>query len=120
MLVILAASVVCGIVLQGSFVAFAVGFFAFAILLGRLVSRSSPQSLTVHETTTEAEAHLLRGYLTDHGIKAWVEGGMALQSYAGLFRPRVVVPVGQADLAQKILHELKSRPADCVDLEDQN
>src|SRR5262245_61705895 len=74
MLVIVAASVVCCIVFQGSFLAFAIGFVAFAILLGRLISQSAPQSLTVAETANEAEAHLLRGYLTDHGIKAWVEG----------------------------------------------
>jgi para-aminobenzoate synthetase component 1 len=105
MLVVLAASIICGVMLQESFIAFAIGFIALAILLGRLVSQSGPRSLTVHETATEADAHLLRNYLADHGVKAWVEGGMAVQSYAGLFRPRVVVPEGQAELAKQIMHE---------------
>jgi para-aminobenzoate synthetase component 1 len=64
---------------------------------------------------SEADAHLLRSYLADHGIKAWVEGGLALQSYAGLFRPRVVVPVGQADLAQQILRERKASSLEPLD-----
>ena len=109
MLLVFVASIICGIVLNGSFLAFAIGFMALAVLLGRLVSRTGPGSLTVQETATDAEAHLLRNYLTDHGVTAWVEGGLAIQAATGGFRPRVVVPERQAELASKVLHEFESQ-----------
>jgi para-aminobenzoate synthetase component 1 len=106
LILVLASSIICGIALQGSFLAFAIGFVALAFLLARLTT-AGPRSLTVRETTSEVDAAYIRDYLTAHGVTAWIEGSLAMELHPTvMLRPRVVVPERQAELAGKIMQQL--------------
>ena len=109
MLVVFAASILCGIWAHGSFVAFAIGFGSGAVLLINLMAKSGPRPIVVHESTSDAEAHLLRDLLVDHGIDARVEGSLASAAYPSLSRPRVVVPPSQLDQTRMVLQEFEDR-----------
>jgi hypothetical protein len=107
MIIVFAASVVCGIGFNGSFVAFGVGFVALVVLLIHLIAKSGPRPVVVGEMTTETEAHMLRNYLEEHGVDARVEGGRAGLAYPTISNPRVVVPLDQASRTMEILMELR-------------
>ena len=106
--VVFVAAIICGIALRGSFVAFVVGFGALAVLIMQLMRRSGPRPIAVHEADNEAEAHLVRNYLVEHGIAARVEGDRGSPIYPGVIRPRVVVPPEQAAQSDELLLELRS------------
>ncbi|MBI3465172.1 MAG: hypothetical protein HY000_19275 [Planctomycetes bacterium] len=127
------AAVACGIA-KGSFLAFGIGFLAFGVILIQLVMRvGSPDgghaleavndptgrwganathglsTAVVCEMGNAAEAHLLRNYLADRGLDAWVEGDQTVWIYPGLHRPRVLVRSDQLGAATQILTEFTMR-----------
>ena len=111
MLIIFAVAVICGIVLNGSFIAFGIGFVALAVLLIELMSKSGPRPIVVKETATEAEAFMLRDYLAEHGVVARVEESRAGYVYPGLVRPRVLVSPQDSERTMQIMQELAQRQA---------
>ena len=129
MVLVFLAAVVCGIV-RGSFVAFGIGFAAFVVLLMQLVMRAetpavpvaqsnaagafgpwkstaahAPSPVVFSEMASAAEAHMLRNYLADHGVDAWVDGDQSVWVYPGLIRPRVLVPLNQLEHARRVLED---------------
>jgi hypothetical protein len=116
MLLVFAASIVCGIVLNGSFVAFGIGFIALAVLLIELMSKSGPRPVVVEEPATEVEAYMLRDYLAEHGVEARVEEGRAGSIYPGLLRPRVLVAPQDAERTFEIMQELANRQASAANV----
>ena len=130
------AAVACGTA-NGSFLAFGIGFLAFAIILIQLVmgigspksapaledandptgrwgskAAHAPSPAVVCEMGNAAEAHLLRNYLADRGLDAWVEGDQTVWIYPGLHRPRVLVRSDQLGAATQILTEFATRTSD--------
>jgi hypothetical protein len=129
MVLVFLAAVACGIA-RGSFLAFGIGFVAFCVLLTQLVMRAdspavptaqsnaaggfgpwksmparAPSAVVFSEMASAAEAHMLRNYLADHGVDAWVEGDQSVWVYPGLIRPRVLVPHDQLEQARRVLED---------------
>ena len=133
MVLVFAAAVARGVA-TGSFVAFGIGFLAFAGLLIHLVVRvgsfdgtpapvaandptgrwgskapHTPSPAVVCETASATEAHLLRNHLADRGLDSWVEGDQVIWAYPGLYRPRVLVRSDQVEQAAQVLREFATQ-----------
>ena len=111
-------SALFGIIAQGSFVAFAIGFAALGLLMTRLMFRHPPGPVVVGETGSDAEAYGLKSFLRQHGVVAEVHPG-SLSTLADNSRPpRVMVPPEQAAEALELLERLKEDEHDDVSKND--
>ncbi len=112
MLLVLAASVIFGVVRGGSFIAFVIGFMALFVVLVRLIPEAGSRREMVHEVATDVDAHMLRNYLVDHGVAARVDG-VSETPYPSLARPRVVVPAADAAHAIDLIRQIEQRETTC-------
>jgi hypothetical protein len=106
LVVVFIVSVICGVTVRGSMVAFSIGFLAFGLLLIQMMARQGPRPVVVLETGDELKAHLMRNYLADCGVAARVEGSQGWQVY-GILPARVVVPPDQADRARQLIDDFR-------------
>ena len=106
LILVCVVSALFGIIAQGSFVAFVIGFATLGLLLMRLMFRRQPGPIVVRETGSDAEAYGLKSFLREHGVVAEVHPG-SLSTLADQSRPpRVMVPPEQAAEALELLEQL--------------
>jgi hypothetical protein len=111
MLAVFIASIVFGVTVHGSFVAFAIGFVSLAVLLAQLMATSGPRPVVVLESASAVDAHMLRNFLVEHGVNARVEGALTTGAYPTVTRPRVIVPPTQSERAYAVMQQLAERNA---------
>ena len=112
MFLVFAASVVLGVVLKGSFLAFGMGFVALAVLIMQLMSKPPVGPVVLREFSSTPAAYLLRDHLMDHGVHAVVDEGRSSLVTTGFASPRVLVSNQDAERALRIVEAIESQRKD--------